>query len=1053
MRPILHALLPIVAATLAACATGRDDAPDSNASPVVAILDEVRPFAPRLGAASRYLACRPVVGSNAMFDFGCAESPLPATLLDRALRLAETIGSGEPAGSRASRWGTAILDLALAGGNETVLDQVVLRLEGLVEEGEAGGDRPNDEDALILNDLAVALLARATARHSAEDVFRALDLLERATRAERVPPVVHYNRGLMLERVGLLREAREAWSAVTEGEPVAEWKREAAERLAVIDASAFRRSLSAVDSARVTLGGGRAGQAHDPQQLRERFLDSILPALGQALTWNDSRSRDSLERDARAIAGAIMSASGDSTVHLAVEEVVGMSERTPRAAGAALSAAAAGAALFESGRYTSAVEALDSAVRGLHTAAPMLAAWSEALLSGSDLVEGRSAAAEERWRRITRVAEGRGAWALAARAWWGLGLLLSRQQELREAERAYRKADFLFARSRERANRGRVLTQFASVQARLGRDAEGLQAMFEGLHLLRDGASGRARHDAMVAAGLLLQEVELPHAAVVVFREALGGSGSTGRAQDGVDAALYLAMALSAAGEQDSAQMAMRWAESQADSMPAGTDTARARADIARVAASLARPQDAPHARALLDGAASYFASKGNVYVRREVMLQRTRLALLVKDSGDAIAHLTTLALQLAPDPGRTTNEDDRRRQVSIRRSLLTELLSLRLARGDTLRALETFALLAGGTSADAARFLRDAVPSGVTMLAYAVLPEEVIVWSKRGSRLLLRRHSASSQHVQALVDRFVRTLRTPGADPLADASARALGSLLLDDVTPHAEAGDELVIVADGPLLQLPFAALPVDQGFLVARHPIAYAASLAPRSLSGTERRADQGPGGGGRVVVVGRPLHDKQLFAALPDLPASEREAREVAGQYVEPTVAVHEKATRAWLLEQLPGADLLHFAGHAQISPSAASRSHLVLAKAGESVTDNALFATEIRELTLSRMTLAVLSSCGTTTQMSRRATASQSLARAFLDAGVAAVVSSLWEADDVATTTLMVAFHRARRVTTSASGALRTAQLASIAAERAGEGGATRQWAAFRIDLR
>jgi CHAT domain-containing protein len=105
----------------------------------------------------------------------------------------------------------------------------------------------------------------------------------------------------------------------------------------------------------------------------------------------------------------------------------------------------------------------------------------------------------------------------------------------------------------------------------------------------------------------------------------------------------------------------------------------------------------------------------------------------------------------------------------------------------------------------------------------------------------------------------------------------------------------------------------------------------------------------------------------------------------------------------------------------------------------------LTASEIRDLSFPRTELVYLGAC----QSGVGAVSTegvQSLARAFLAAGVPRVVSSLWDVDDADATRFSLRFYEALLRGKSAEEALRDAQLAALADKVS----SLRHWAGFQV---
>ena len=1035
----MRARFVVVLAALGCDAAGRS-APPLTGRDVAAALAEVRPYAVRLSGSVRFVPCLAGNPADSAFSWRCSAAGTNPAQLARAATLARRIRDAPGAArSAGDLWAASLLDLSDPATAESRIDAVVARLE------EARG--AEEPPAALLNDLAVAYLVRGSTQHAAGDLYQALELLELASADSAAPDVVRFNRAALLDRLGLVALAAGAWKEYIGGTERGEWVEEARRRIAALEAGNPAAGRPGEVWPPHTPEGVAELAGLDPQAARELVLGTLLPRWA-GVAGSPPIASESLIAAADTAGATLARVAGDSSVALAVAEARRM--HAGRAAGlrAALDAAVRGDSAYQRGDYAAAAPLLARAATALRRGgAPSLAAWSEAILGGIDMHLGRYQRAEALLQRIVGEATRRQAWALAGRSHWILALSRSRREDLGGAEREYDAANEAFARAGERGNRGRVLTQLGQVRTRLGRDDAGLDAVLLGVQLLRVHGTLRARHDALVALGQQLQEAQLPGAALAAFREALATAPRTGRPADHVEAMLYYASAQARSRTGGDAQATFARARSLAAGLADAPMRERLLADIDRTEGWLMAARDPSGALPLLDRAAAYFSALGNRFVRNETIMLRARVNLQRQDTASAEADLDALAAALSsPSPSAGT-EDDRRRQIEIRRELFEVLFHLALARGDTAGALGTYAMLVGSGPDDAARFLREPVAPGVTVAAYAVLPGEVTVWIKRGDSIRVRHQRAARENVAELVARFERVVAQSSAGAAGPGPGEALARLLLDPVLEVTPPGDEVALVVDGELRRVPFAALPVKDGLLIEQHPLRYTARLS------TASRPERGVGAASRLraLVVGRPEHDRDLFPVLADLRHAAEEAGAVAGLYRAAKLAGDSVPTRKWLASQLPEAQVFHFAGHARLAPARAEQSHLVLARDGPAVEDNALFAWEIARLDLHRLELAVLSSCGTATRTSRRVATSQGLAQAFLDAGAREVVSSQWEADDEATAGLMATLHRELVAGAPTSQALRTAQLEGLRLERASRGSS--QWASFRLDER
>lgn len=314
----------------------------------------------------------------------------------------------------------------------------------------------------------------------------------------------------------------------------------------------------------------------------------------------------------------------------------------------------------------------------------------------------------------------------------------------------------------------------------------------------------------------------------------------------------------------------------------------------------------------------------------------------------------------------------------------------------------------------------------------------------------------------------WLRGRRWPQRNP---APLCELSRLLLAPVAGELGARP-LLLVPDGVLEAVSFAALPDpaaagpcrDAPPLVARHDLSYLPSLA--TLAEQRRRLAGRRPPDGWLAVVADPIYgpgDERLAAGvrgaedgpparLARLPWAGAEAAALVDSLPPERTfsATGTAASRRTVLSgRLAGYRVVHFATHGVLH---ARRplwlSHLALSRlndAGEPV-DGALYAHEIHRLELPAE-LVVLSACDTALGRAVRGEGLMAgLPRAFLSAGAARVVVSLWAVDDRGTRDLMVRFYDALLDGgVPPARALRRAQLAMWR-----QGRPPREWAGFAL---
>jgi CHAT domain-containing protein/tetratricopeptide (TPR) repeat protein len=350
-------------------------------------------------------------------------------------------------------------------------------------------------------------------------------------------------------------------------------------------------------------------------------------------------------------------------------------------------------------------------------------------------------------------------------------------------------------------------------------------------------------------------------------------------------------------------------------------------------------------------------------------------------------------------------------------------------------------------------------LPADTAGLAYFVGDRRSHAWLM--TRDELRHATLPGRHtVENLVNAFIAQQRAGARGQRDPALAPLLGNLL-DGVK-----SKRLLILPDGPLNGLPFAALPVPHNtreLLIDRFVISAAPSLALALRPPAPRTNDQM-----RVAVIFDPVYtpdDRRLSVVaantgtyrgaepggsrLARLPYSAIEARAVvrAFQGADVIELAGFNATARRVIE-LPSdtLDVLHFATHAVARPDAPEQSALFLseyAADGSPLPSDRLTADDITRSGL-RADVVVLSGCATGDGRELRGEGVLGLTYGFLANGSQTVIASLWPVEDALTARFMEEFYTAYRASGHAADALRTAQLRT----RGGNGASV--WSSFVV---
>ena len=219
--------------------------------------------------------------------------------------------------------------------------------------------------------------------------------------------------------------------------------------------------------------------------------------------------------------------------------------------------------------------------------------------------------------------------------------------------------------------------------------------------------------------------------------------------------------------------------------------------------------------------------------------------------------------------------------------------------------------------------------------------------------------------------------------------------------------AQQRVLIVPHAQLGSVPFAALHDGELCLADRAQIAFAPSarIALRALERTPRPAL-------RVLALGESTR----------LPHAAREAKAVAAMLRRGQAFVGVEATLDKLRAHGGSADVIHLSCHAQFRTDNPIFSALHLA-------DGVLTAEAIESLRLPGA-IVVLSGCETALHDSGNTDEMFGLTRAFLVAGAARVMATLWPVDDATTAEWMLDFYAGLRRGLPPAAALRQAQMAA-----------------------
>ncbi len=358
-------------------------------------------------------------------------------------------------------------------------------------------------------------------------------------------------------------------------------------------------------------------------------------------------------------------------------------------------------------------------------------------------------------------------------------------------------------------------------------------------------------------------------------------------------------------------------------------------------------------------------------------------------------------------------------KELETKASQLEQALrQLRLRAGDNV-SLNPF------TQAFSAESLLEQRSRPHTLLAFHILQDEIVAFISLGDEIRVVRQLASAAAVQHQLQQLNLQWQRFRTNPqfierhmgrLRQSTDRILQTLyqqLIQPLKQHLPATSvnkpqPVVIIPHGPLHQLPFHALFDGQQYLIEQYELSYAPSATVYAAC-WERPL--------------RPLKEAVVIAVEdPLIPAAAQEAHQIAGQLSQVTLLTNEQATIPNLRHIVSKADVLHLATHGLFRADNPIFSALKLH-------DGWLQAADVLSLSLAGA-LVTLSACESGRSQIDAGDEVLGLARAFMGAGAATLVVSLWLVQDETTAVLMADwYNRLQQNPEQRAATLRQAQLA------------------------
>lgn len=957
-----------------------------------------RSITPRLSISRQYAPCReaPPPAEGTVVRGACDSIPGRLTSSRTLQRVARAAREGGV--QSAALHASGLMDLLWSQPDRAVQDlQSAARL--------------SEAPAPILADLAAAYLVRAEHTQMPGDLDAAMEMAERALEEDSANVAARYNLALALERAGLAEQANAEWRAYLRVDSVSGWAGEA---------RAFLRDTlpNLGPPARPTPALAADFARRLPQQANTWGWEVLLPAWGAAYEKGQAASADSALRLAEAAGQALVAARRDATLADAVAVLRAADPATARRLARAHQDYGEARRLYHIGDREVAARLMARVVT--RAADSPLLQWASVEFAAAHAhAPPQRPESEAVARRVVAQTDSVRYPALAGRARWILGTILSFSGKYPDARSWYLRGAGLFGRGGEEEHAACTLYLASDALYRSGGTLDTDPERHRALLRLRRYAGSQWRLNALEGGATRASETGLLRAAMRFHMERVDAARRSGQYYMTIETRLARARLNTVSGDTALALEDVREAERLMDSLP---QFARNwfQSDAARTRAGTELRSRPGMAAKQLETAVATFHGRHAILL--DVLVTRADAWL-----GAGLPDSARVALEQAADLLReqaaTVQNDPLRGALFARARGVIDRLVLMTARTVDARAaleqLERARAVFAPFPRSAPSRLR--MPAGKLGLSYTLVADTLLtlaadsdsVWMivkvVPGAELLRNAEIVRLSLERGLV-----------VDTAAQAGLAALYDVLIRPLAPRMSGQPSLVIAADGPLASVPFSALydRTRRRYLIEDHVPRMVATLS--GTERTERRVIPA-----RVLLVGDPAFDRRDNPGLAPLRGAAGEVDSIALLYRAPMRLMGRDADSTRLASELEKAEIVHFGGHAVLDDTRPERSFLLLAGGGNA---GRMTAEEISEMNLRGVQLVVLSACETARAPDGRSRGLAGLSAALLGAGADAVVGSLWRVDDQLTTPLMVAFHREYARTGDAAAALRAAQL-------------------------
>lgn len=913
-----------------------------------------------------------------------------------------------------------------------------------IEEFRRASAQSNDAD--FWNDYAVACLTRSDELDDPTLAIDAVAACDHALAINGAHAAAHFNRGLALNRLGLLTSAADEWKRAAAEDPGSDWAAEALQRAHDVPPN----TLDAWTHAVPHIGELDPNQLDAlvrayPQQARAYGEGIAMSDWADAILAGDAVKAEQRLTLARCIGDTLRALSGEMLLH---DAVLAADEATGKGTSRTLATAYT---IYRGGRIAHSKQDGVKAEAELHKAEPLFASFGSpmALVSryyaaSALFAQLRTADSEALLGVLDAPAlEQHSYFALAAQIGWERGLSLLAGGDVSGAIVVFEHSRSLFGRIGEQQFSATMSSFVASSYDYVSAPADAWRERRHALAIL--SASRDVQRTAVtltLAASHMARLREWCRAdalyGLAIDAALRGGNPGTIAIAYSRRAMVKLQNGATAETEHDLDE-ARRWSRALTD--PRMRAQAEANIDFAEGMVSM---RDDPRRAANRFGEALLYYDRAGYRVEMpRIHLERARAERAIGRVADARRELAAGIALLESERGNVRDVDLRETLFAGADELFQEAIDLALDAGErdaafaiaeTERAralLDAFAF--GGDPAHrtssplAPSEICRALTADSAIVEYCALPHRTVAFVVRHDGIDVVPLGSKERFAEA-TDR----LRT-GADGADLASAsRAASAILFEPLRRSLGGIVRIAFIRTPQVAGVPFAALydPLHERFLLESMALVEAPSAT--LVISASRRALPSPSA--PTLAIGASHFDTVRYPYASPLPSAEREATSAAAAHHNSMLLLGDQATREAILRELPRYAIVHFAGHG--IGAAGGREAALLVAPSEGAGAAEVRTSDLARLRFDQTRLVVLAACRSGAAQGYNH-AADDVALALLAAGVPSIVASSGDLDDDFALRVMPAFHRLIAAGQTPAVALRGVLLSEIRASPGG----------------